>query len=145
MILLFPMAVALICLLTIPICYAQTSNIRITPEYDVYVAELELDRNFEGRFRNHAGYVNGSIVSYIKFNLSSIPRPNLMNDIIIDSAELRLLVPATNTRNYDNFVNSSIVGILSSAYRLPLGSPRVIFFQATGKSAISQNSLMLFT
>jgi hypothetical protein len=31
-----------------------------------------------------------------------------MNDIVIDSAELRLLVPATNTRDYDNFVSVSL-------------------------------------
>jgi hypothetical protein len=101
------MAMTLICLLIIPICYAQTSNVRITPEYDVYVSENQPDSHFEGP-RNYAGYVNGSIVSYIKFNLSSIPRPDLMKDIVIDSAELRLLFPATNTNNYDHFVSVSL-------------------------------------
>ena len=40
---------------------------------------------------------------------------------------------------------SSSVGALSSAYLLPLGSPRLIFFQAIGKSLISQNILMVLT
>src|SRR5215210_1555986 len=97
MILLFSMVLILIYSLTISICYAQTSNVRITPESDVYIAELQQNDNFEGSFRNYAGYVNGSIISYIKFNLSSIPKPDLMNDIVIDTAELRLLVLATNT------------------------------------------------
>jgi hypothetical protein len=44
----------------------------------------------------------------------------------------------------DIFLISQIVGILSSAYLLPFGRPRVIFFQGIGMSAISQNSLMLF-
>jgi hypothetical protein len=108
MMLIFPLVIIIICLSTIPICYAQTSNIRVTPESDVYVSELQPNENFGESFRNYAGYVNGSIVSYIKFNVSSIPKPDLMNDIVIDSAELRLLVPATNTRDYDNFVSVSL-------------------------------------
>jgi hypothetical protein len=108
MTLIFPVVIIIICLLTSAICYAQTSNTRITPEFDVYVSEHQPNINFDGKFRNYAGYVNGSIVSYIKFNLSSIPKPGLMKDIVIDSAELRLLVPATSTEDYDQFVSVSL-------------------------------------
>src|SRR5919201_3831407 len=80
--------------------YAETSSStsRINAETDVYVEQNKPYKNFEGSFHNYAGYTNsnGSIVSYLKFDISQIPKSDLMHDIIIDSAQLSLLVQSVN-------------------------------------------------
>lgn len=81
--------------------YAETSSStsRINSEADVYVESKEPHRNFENNTsHNYAGYtyLNGTMVSYLKFDISQIPRSDLMHDIIIDSAQMRLLVQSAN-------------------------------------------------
>lgn len=65
--------------------------------------------NFEGTFHNYAGFtdINGSLVSYLKFDITPIPKSNLMHDIVIDSAKLRLLIQSVNGSTSTTFVTVS--------------------------------------
>ena len=99
-------------LMTMPVSYAETSSTmtsRINAVADVYVEQNNPNENFEGTFHNYAGYtgINGSVVSYLKFDITSIPRSNLMHDIVIDSAKLRLLTQSVNGSTSTTFVTVS--------------------------------------
>lgn len=84
-----------------PISYAETNSTtttRINAEADVYVQENKPYKNSEGTFHNYAGHTvtNGTIVSYLKFDITLIPNSNLLHDVVIDSASLRLLMQLVN-------------------------------------------------
>lgn len=111
-------------LATVPISYAETNSTgtsRINAEAGVYVEQNKPYENFEGTFHNYAGYtgINGSIVSYLRFDITPIPKSNLMHDIVIDSAKLRLLIQSVNGTTDTAFVIEAIVLIM-------LGPPLIL-------------------
>lgn len=81
-----------------PAVYAESSRTIIHSEADVFVYEGDPDRNAAYPPINYllqAGFRDGGIVSYLRFDLNKIPRSNLSDIVEVDSAELRMLAQST--------------------------------------------------
>jgi hypothetical protein len=86
-------------LISVSHVYSQI-QILIYPEADATVSESSLSssvpQNAFSKVLLQTGLKGGQILSYLRFDLSSIPQSNPFNQVQIDSAELKLLASSAH-------------------------------------------------